>query len=150
MKQHLAMACAATLLIGSVTSAQRPESPSPTAAQKTEPAKGGPMVCRADAERARTPASADDAAGPEASRDGLAGLEARIARLERMLATETPVCTMTTTEGLVRVYRDGTVVTDSGGSRSFEQPDSPARAHRSRPGARRTPRPGGSDRRSPP
>ena len=108
------------------------------------------MVCRADAERARTPASAEGRTGREASRDGLAGLEARIARLEHMLATETPVCTMTTTGGLVRVYRDGTVVTDSGGSRSFEQPDSPARAHRSRPGARRTPRPGGSDRRSPP
>lgn len=55
----------------------------------------------------------------------LEGLEAEIARLERMVENETPVSTRSIPNGTVRVYRDGTTVTDSGGSRSFQKPDRP-------------------------
>ena len=55
----------------------------------------------------------------------LDGLEAEIARMQRMVDTELPVSTTTTSAGTVRVYRDGTTVTDSGGSRSFQKPDHP-------------------------
>lgn len=56
--------------------------------------------------------------------NSLKGLDGKIARLERMVETETPVSTTTTEEGLVRVYRDGTTVIDKeDGSRTFQQRD---------------------------
>jgi hypothetical protein len=116
MKMHLAAACAAVLLTSSTALAQHPTR------GKTD----------RHAERAL-----EGLAGLEASLAGLeaslAGLEYKIARLEHMVATETPVSTTTTSAGTVRVYRDGTRVTDSGGSRSFQQDDSTARPRRPRP-----------------
>lgn len=61
--------------------------------------------------------------GLEAGLAGLAGLDERMARLQRMVDTETPVSTTITGEGLVRVYRDGTTVIDSGGNRTFQKKD---------------------------
>jgi hypothetical protein len=121
MKRHLAAACVAVLLTSSTALAQHPTR------GKTD----------RHAERAL-----EGLAGLEASLAGLeaslAGLECKIARLEHMVATETPVSTRTTSEGTVRVYRDGTRVTDSGGNRSFQQDDAVQRAHRSRSGTRGT------------
>ncbi|HEX8829795.1 MAG TPA: hypothetical protein VF705_01430 [Longimicrobium sp.] len=115
MKKHLAAACVAVLLTSSTAFAQQPER-----------AHGREGLAGLEA----------SLAGLEAS---LAGLECKIARLERMVATETPVSTTITSEGTVRVYRDGTRVTDSGGSRSFHQDDATQRAHRSHPGTQPAP-----------
>ena len=64
--------------------------------------------------------------GLEGLEASLAGLEIRMARLQRMVETETPVSTRTTREGVVREYRDGTVVIDSGGNRTFRTRNQPA------------------------
>ena len=63
----------------------------------------------------------------------LEGLKAEIERLERMVETEIPVSTTKTRDGMVRVYRDGTIVTDKGDSRSYSRENDVTRTKGYRP-----------------
>ena len=148
MMKHAAAACVAALLGSSVARAQSSPGDN-TKAVTTDSVTGKKTARRAtDAERAHVWAALEqvgpslaqlkqmeaDLAGLEgleaelarlnaldARHGGLKGLEAEMARLQRMVETETPVSTKTTSEGTVRVYRDGTTVIDSGGSRNFRR-----------------------------
>jgi hypothetical protein len=146
MKRFAAAACVA--LLGSAPAFAHPASPDSMIVSSTDPATGKRTVRPATpAERAEVEKSLKgiqpSLAGLQASlaplkhldRDlaPLKGLDAslanlkdlgpKLARLQRMVETETPVSTFRTGQGLVRVYRDGTIVTDSGGNRTFDIKD---------------------------